>query len=323
VRGQPAPHFWVWTGVILATFSVIYWKVSQGKLLGQKSAVMARQRAIALTLAPEVVPFRDRMERWVQELAGPWVGDRVDPNVDFERVQKAPGVYLRLRIENASDARSIRKAAEVSLHDGFVACMFVRAGLGDPSRGPACRTPGDCAPGLLCNEYDVCSPPPKPYNLRLAYRALRVLSSEWTDELHQATSDLEVRLRERDLERVVHDDVPIAMQMFQNAQFFTLVLDENPERGLPEKVDQRETEEQRVQRSAHWARVGIWDFATGRLLVRLRREASARVVPVGEAVDQAALRPESRFAQQRQVNSCALALAVREAGRTGPGQARP
>jgi hypothetical protein len=309
--------------VILATFTVVYWKTAQGKLLSQKSAVMAKQRAIALTLSPEVVPFRDRMEHWVQELAGPWKGDQIDPRADLDRIQKAPGVYLRLRIDNATDSRSIRRAAEVSLHDGFVACMFVRAGQGDPSSGPACKSPGDCAPGLLCNEYDVCSPPPKPYNLRLAYRALRVLSTEWTDELHQATNELEVRLHERDLDRVVHDDVPIAMQMFQAAKFFTLLLDEGPKEGLPAKLDEKETEEQRVQRTSHWARIGIWDFATGQPLVRLRREASARVVPVGEGVDQAALRPENRAAQQRQVNSCALALAIKDAVRTNPGRASP
>jgi len=307
------PHFWLWTGVILATFSVVYWKLAQGKLLSQKSAVMAKQRAIAVTLTPEVVPFRDRVERWVQELAGPWRGDHVDRALELEPVQKSAGVYLRLRIENAHDPKSIRRAAEVSLHDGFVSCMFVRVGAPDPSLGPACKSGADCAPGLLCNEYDVCSPPPKPYNMRLAYRALRALSTEWTDELHQAANDLEVRLRERDLERVVHDDIPIAMQMFHTARFLTVVLDEEPKQGLPAPLDRKETEEQRIQRSDHWGRVGIWEFSSGLSLLRLRAEAAARVVPVGETAEQAALRVENRAAQQRQVNSCALALAVKEA----------
>jgi hypothetical protein len=317
VRGQLTPHFWLWTGVVLAAFGVIYWKVAQGQLLSQKNAVMAKQRAVAHTLTPTVVPYRDRIERWVMELAGPWQGDRVDRSVELVGVQTAPGVYLRLRINNAHEAKRIRKAAEVSLHDGFVSCMFIRTGAADPSQGPGCKSPSDCAPGLLCNEYDVCSPPPKPYNMRLAYGALRVLSTDWTDELHQTNNDLEVRLRERDLERVAHDDVPIAVQMFQTARYFTLVLDEDPRGGLPAPLDKKETEEQRVQRAAHAARVAVWEFSSGRQLVRLRREAAARAVPVGERSVE-----HSEAAQQRQVNSCALALAVKEVWQR-PAEAPP
>ena len=312
LRGQLMPHFWLWTGVVLAAFSVIYWKIAQGKLLSQKSAVMAKQRAVAHTLIPAVVPYRDRIEAWVQELAGPWQGDRVDRSATLGVVQTAPGVYLRLRIDNAREAKRIRKAAEVSLHDGFVSCMFIRAGAPDPSQGPPCKSPGDCAPGLLCNEYDVCSPPPKPYNMRLAYRALRILSTDWTDELHLSNNDLEVRLRERDLERVAHDDVPIAVQMFQTARYFTLVLDEDPKGGLPAPLDKKETEEQRVQRAPHAARVAVWEFSSGRQLVRVRREVAARAVPVGERTAE----QHSEASQQRQVNSCALALAVKEAWQT-------
>jgi hypothetical protein len=134
-----------------------------------------------------------------------------------------------------------------------------------------------------------------------------VLSTDWTDELHQTNNDLEVRLRERDLERVAHDDVPIAVQMFQTARYFTLVLDEDPKGGLPAPLDKKETEEQRVQRAAHAARVAVWEFSSGRQLLRLRSEAAARAVPVGERAVE-----HSEAAQQRQVNSCALALAVKQ-----------
>ena len=69
LRGQVSPRFWLWTAVILAAFCVIYWKIWQGELLSQKGAVMAKQRAVAETLKPQVVPFRDQIEAWVQELA--------------------------------------------------------------------------------------------------------------------------------------------------------------------------------------------------------------------------------------------------------------
>jgi hypothetical protein len=188
--------------------------------------------------------------------------------------------------------------------------MFVRRGESNPTAGPSCRTGADCGPGLVCNEYRVCQPPPKPYNMRLAYQALRVLSSDWTDELHEATTDLEVNAFDRDLERVVADDVPIAVRLLARATFFTLVLDEDPEGGLPEPLDDSETPEQQVQRVAHPARIGVWNLKTGKQLLRLRAVAGGRLVPAGErSVDD----PVIQAAQQRQANSCALALAVKAA----------
>ncbi len=48
---------------------VVYWRVEQGKVESAKSAVMAKQRAIAVTLGPQIIPFRDKIEAWVKELA--------------------------------------------------------------------------------------------------------------------------------------------------------------------------------------------------------------------------------------------------------------
>ena len=149
----------------------------------------------------------------------------------------------------------------------------------NPAEGPACRSSADCAPGLLCNEYSVCVPPPKPYNMRLAYRALRVLTASWTDELHEAVSELEVKAYERDLERVAQDDVPIAVQLLKRASFFTLVLDEDPEAGLPEPLDSEEIEEERVQRAGHLSRVGVWNLRTNQQLLRIRAQAAGRAMP--------------------------------------------
>jgi hypothetical protein len=310
LRGQLAPRFWLWTAVILSGFGVIYWKIWQGKLLSQKSAVMAKQRAVAQALSPQVVPFRDKIEGWVQQLAGPPKPDRVAPGLSPDKLNSAPGVYLRLRLENATSVDSIREASAASLLDGFTSCLFVNKGASNPAQGPPCNSSADCAPGLLCNEYNVCLPPPKPYNMRLAYRALRVLSSDWTDELHEATSELQVKAFERDLERASEDDVPIAIRLLARATFFTLVMDEDPASGLPEALEDSESEEERVQRVAHAARIGVWNLKTGQQLLRLRAVAGGRLVPAG------AKRVHDRkimAAQQRQANSCALALAVKQA----------
>ncbi len=308
-----SPRFWLWTGLGFAVFGVVYYKVAQGHLESQKGAVMAKQRAIAQELGTRLLPWRDRIEAWVVEIAGAWPGELAEGGVGLADVTREPGVYLRLRVADAQQAASIRSSATRSLQDGFTACLFTRKGGVDPSKGPKCTSTANCEAGLLCNEWDVCARPTQPYNMRLAYRAMRVLSSEWTDELHRADNDLTVRAHERDLDRTTHDDVPVAIEVLTRARYFTLVLDEDPEGGLPAALARdsgvAETDEQRVQRSSHFVRVGIWDLSKNAPVVRHRTPASARFVPMGDRV---VSDPRVVAAQQRQVNSCAAAVSVRQ-----------
>lgn len=306
-----APQFWLWALVLVGGFFVVYWRVVQGALESEKNRVMAKQRAIAQSLGPRILPFRDKLEGWVQELAKPWPGPMVSHAVSVADLAKSPGVYLRIRMKNATKPASIREAAARSLRDGFTSCLFVDRASKDVAQGAVCKTSGDCKSGELCNEWNVCKPPPSPYNLRLAYRAMRVLSTEWTDELHQAGSDLAVAGYDRDLDGVVKTDVPVAIDLLQRAKFFAVVLDEEPKGGLPKALpDSSETEEERLQRVPHMARIGIWSLESGEQLVRLRTEAAGKYVPVGKAIVND---PTTQAAQQRQANSCALALEVKHA----------
>ncbi|GMV12250.1 MAG: hypothetical protein AMXMBFR56_04740 [Polyangiaceae bacterium] len=316
LRSLP-PQFWLWAGAVVAAIIVIFFKVEQGKVEGKKGAVMAKQRAVAQSLGTKILPFRDKIEAWVQDLGKGDAPDHVAAQVSLPALEKQPGVYLRLRVADAKDPNTIRKAALRSLHDGFTSCFYRRTNVPDPSKGPPCQSPADCAPGLLCNEWNVCAPPPEPYNMRLAYRTLRILSSAWTDELHEASSELAIAAYERDLERVTKEDVPIAAEILTRARFFVAVVDEDPAEGLPAS-DGGESEAERVQRLPHFARVGIWDLQSGELLARLRRRVDARFIPVGQNV---VTREETVFAQQRQVNSCELANAARSALASKPAEA--
>lgn len=310
LRGMP-PHFWLWALTTIGVFTVIYWRIVQGHLESRKAQVMAKQRAVAATIGPTLLPFRDKVERWAKELAAPnYPGDFVMPGASAEPVVESSGVYLRLRLENAKDPKSIRKAATSSLRDGFTSCLFRSTGP-DPMQGPPCKATKDCQPGQLCNEWSVCAEPPVPFNMRLAYRTLRVLSSEWTDELHAATSELGVMAYDRDLDSVTRHDVRIAADILARSKYFTLVLDEAPAAGLPAEIpDAGETPEERLQRTDHYARVGIWRLKDDKLVLRVRAQAAGRFVPMGERVVRD---PMNLAAQQRQVNSCELALAVRGA----------
>ena len=305
-----APHFWLWAATVLGAAMVIYWRVEAGKIESAKSAVMAKQRAVAVTLGPQILPFRDRAEAWTRELAGEYAGDFVDPTASLSLLSDQPAVYLRLRLSDAASTKALRAAAAQSLRDGFTSCLFVSKGPVDTTQGPPCRTTADCQPGTMCNEWEVCVEPTSPFNLRLAYRAMRVLSSDWTDDLHAAGSVLEINAYERDLDKVTKHDVPIAAKLLARSRTFTVVLDEDPPAGLPPEIpDAGETSSERVQRATHMARVGIWDLQTGRQLVRLRANAGGEVYSVGKRTVED---PRIKAAQQRQVNSCALALALKQ-----------
>lgn len=304
-------HFWLWTAVGIAAFGIIYWRVAQGELETARARVMAKQRAMSVTLGPKLFPFRDKVEGWVRELAAKDVGGFVDKDADLERIRSGASIYLRLRVANGKDVKTLRKSAQRSLRDGFTSCLFVSKAATATS-GPPCRTIGDCTSGLLCNEWNTCSEPEQPFNMRLAYRTLRVLSSEWTDELHQVTSELGLSAYDRDLENVAKSDVPVTVQILSRAKYFTLVLDEDPQQGLPADFpDAGETDDERVQRIGHFARVGIWELPNGTPLLRLRTEASGDFVAMGSSGN--AKSEVTQAAQQRQVNNCALALKVRDA----------
>jgi hypothetical protein len=283
---------------------------------------MATQRAILQTLGPKIIPFRDRVETWVTELAGDPLPNVVAPGVSIDTIAAGPGVYLRARLSQARSVASLRAAATRSLRDGFTSCMFVRK---EETQGPPCKSPSDCSGGLLCNDWSICARPSQPYNMRLLYRSLRVLSPEWADELHRASTDLAVRAFELDLDAVKRNDVPVSVEILSRARYFTAVLDEEPQGGLPpalarSKEERAETDEERIQRAPHAARVGIWDVRSGHLLVRVRTEAAAEFVPVGVG---ATTDPETLAAEKRQVNSCAIALDVKEAIAAAPAAAAP
>ena len=256
-----ATQFWHWTFVIFACFGVFYYWYAERELTRLKAEIMAEQRVVDAELGPKFRPFRDRIETWIQELAGEWHEPLVADGADLDAIVKGPGVYLRLRLEDTESIEDIRRHAIKSLHDGFTSCLFPRPEAVKAREGKPCASMSACDPGLLCNEWRVCAAPTQPFNLRLAYRAMRVLTPQWADELHQAPNDLAIRVFRRDLAQARDNDVPIATQVLERSQYFTLVLDDAPIGGLPEPEkrppdEYQETDEERLWRSPHEARIG-------------------------------------------------------------------
>ncbi len=280
VGGLP-PKVFLWGMFVLVVGGFLYFRSAQSELEEQRRGVMTKQRATAKLLGPKLIPLRDRVEAGAFALAKDGK-DFVDDSVDWPQVLASPSVYLRIRLKDASSAEALREAATSSLRDGFTSCLMVDAKAQSPVTGVSCKNSDECQSGELCNQFEHCQRPSSPYNMRMLYRALSVLSEKWVSEVREATSEYALTAYDRGLDSITQVDIPMAIEIYQKARYSFAVLDEDPPGGLPTEIPNAfESESERVQRSAHYARVGVWDIKTGRLLARVRAEASGQLRDVG------------------------------------------
>jgi len=300
-------RFWLWTLTVLVAWAIFYWRKTQGEIESEKAALFAKQRGVVAELGAKFDPLRQRIEDWTVQASGAYAGDLVAPELKGWDFATQPGIYLRLRLRDAASPEAIRKAAMGSLRDGFTACLF-REPNADPTSGPPCKASHDCAPGTFCNEVDHCMPPAQPYNMRTAYHGTRVLGEDWTVRLRTASDDMTMRLLTREFDSAVKDDIPLVIDLLTRAQFFLLVLDEDPEEALPENKHPLEA----IQAMPHPSRVFLFGLKPGldKPLARVRRDVAGKFMATGE---NSPSDPDILASQQRQVNSCQLALSVREA----------
>lgn len=295
----------------LVIFFVVYFYRSQSQLDEAKEALLAKQRATAELLGPKLLPVQQIIEASVAELAAPTLQPQIEGGVDWDKLLTSPGLYLRLALDDARDVKKVRKAASESLRDGFTSCLIRDPRATPPHEGKPCARSADCEAGQLCTEYQVCQRPSSPFNMRLLYRALQVLSEEWVSEVREAKNELGLVAYERGLDAVTQIDIPVAIDVYQRSRYVVLVLDETPAAGLPEEIpDAFESTLERLTRIAHKARVGVWELPSGKQLARLEAEAAGELRDVGPRSG-ARGGLESEAARARQANSCGLALEVR------------
>jgi hypothetical protein len=307
---EAATGFWLFSIAGLVIFSFAYYRYSLVELEARRSEVRSRQRAVAAALGTGGFDLRDRIEGWVIALAEGKLSERVAPEVNLDDLAKGPTIYLRVRESEAHAALSIRKAANGSLRDGFTSCLFV--GAADPGHGAACTITSQCGPGELCNDWNVCAAPAHPYNMRVLYDGLRVLTPEWSQALDATTDELQVRVIEMNLQSVGKHEAVAAAELVRRSKYFTALLDEDAAPGATAAAPALEGEslDEQLQTVDHFVRVGIWDLERAIPLAVLRVAAAGRFVRLGSgaAADSKTLR-----AQQRQANNCAVAMEVREA----------
>jgi hypothetical protein len=268
---------------------VVHAVVSHRELASGKQSLLAKQRAVVSTLGAEWFPLRDRLEGNVLAAAKDFAGDHVDAAVWASSFRTRPGLYLRMRVAEASSADDVRRVAADAKKDAFATCL-----LREPNERAA---HGDADGGAFAEQ---------PWNLGQAYAATRILTERWVQAVRDIDDDMQMRIFDDQYEHAVRDEIPLAVDVVRRAEFFLLVLDEDVPEAFA-RSDGGPMNEERLQLVAHPARVHLFDLKTNQELFRLRRSGDARVIPAGE---QPVTDAETLEAMQRQANNCALANAV-------------
>ena len=323
IHWMPA-KFWLWAAVILGVSFIVWWKKEEGDIQSMRNELLARQRAVVAELGPRWFPLRDKIEAWTGECGR--LGDEV---IDREALRAwdfrgMPGIYLRIARRQSESAERIRAAAIQSLHDAFTACLVV-APNPNPLAGPACKSNKDCPQKQQCNEFEHCQDYAQPYNLRLGYKTMWPLTTEWVDDVQAIDRKLTMRGAVATFEDWNTYDLPVAVDLLTRAKYFLVVVDE-PAEGEPEPAPAPTSAPggpdagtgSSIPSGPHFARICAWRLADGRRMLGIRREASGRLMGSGNSAD-----AQSLEAQQRQANACALALSVRAAMGEDTGTTSP
>jgi hypothetical protein len=280
-------------GAVIVTLVVAY-LLSDRTLSAEKDDILAQQRAAVSTVGAEWYPLRDKLEKiTLDAAASSWTGDKVDPEAARMDFRSSPGLYLRLRVDEAKNTDALRAHAKDSAKDAFTGCLLREPNLA-------------LAQGLA----DAGTGPEQPWNLHRAYSATRVLTDEWAGEVKASEDKDRLRVFRQQYEKAKRDEIPLAIDIIKRAQFYLLVLDEDVPEARELSNDPKDAggiTEEGLQQVPHPARVLIVNLKTGAELARVRKTAEADFQFVGE---QAVRDPEVRAAMKRQVNNCALAQSV-------------
>jgi hypothetical protein len=263
--------------------------VTERELHNDRQGLLSKQRAVAATLGAEWYPLRDKLETDVLESAADYPGDHVGPEARSGAFRSQPGIYLRMRVADAENPAAIRRVAADAKKDAFAGCLL--------------REPNERG---VRGEIDGGAFAEQPWNLGQAYASTRILTDDWIRDVKDADEALRMRVFVQQYDKAVREEIPFAIDIVKRAQFFLLVLDEDPPEGATSADGGRPSEED-LQLVLHPSRVVLYELARNKEVMRLRRSASARVIPAGEHV---VSDPEVKDAMQRQANNCALARSV-------------
>ncbi len=252
-----------------------------------REALALTARAASASLTREDLGREGRIEAWLMRAA---TGD--EPDVIADRVRPAGAlaellahaegaVYVRGARAALGTSGGIAAAAEESVKDAFLACLFTP---------PATRA----EPALLAKVHavyagDAFARDGQTARLRELQLGLPFLVPSWAETASRAASfDDLARLRR------AFDRAPIVpATRAAKAELLVFAIDEPSDDPGPTELDGER---------AHAVQVGLVDLASDTLVLRLRRR-----------VDPSGIPPEKRPLYARGIDDCALAFDVRQA----------
>lgn len=283
--GKPTGMFFLLVGAgLLVVLGIAYFSSSR-ELETARADLLKKQRAAAETVGKEWAPIRDGIEAVALENARSVLPEVVKPELASWDFRALPGIYLRLRVDQAKTAESLRLAAADSQRDSFCACLLK---------------------GRPMPEGDAGASEERPWNLHRAYAAARVLDDGWVAEVKGAENDMRLRVFQQQYDKAQVNEIPIAVEIVKRAQFFMLVLDEDTPEAKAQADAGVPTGEE-LQALPHPARVVVVNLKNKEVLLRLRRDVEGQFFMAGEAHT---MDSDTRAAMKRQVNNCALAQLV-------------
>ncbi|MFO0618701.1 MAG: hypothetical protein U0414_39275 [Polyangiaceae bacterium] len=305
-RKWPPAKVAFWFLLFVSVATVLYWYRMSANTEKERQKLMADQRAVDGTVGKSWYPMRDAIEKLTVEAPSLPTDDFVAPDIGDFAFRKKAGVYLRLRVDQAASAESIRAASDRSLHDGFTSCLMQTVG-DDPLAGKVCTTARECEEGQICNEFDHCAKPTQPINLRMAYRTMRILSPDWVREV-QDGDDLRLRALRATFDDAIKTDMPIAVELVTSAKSFVLVLDERPPPPKDEPADAgASAEDLELAAGKHYpSRVFIYRLEDSKLMLHIKRDPSGQLLGAPTLND-----PKSQAGILRQARGCELGNEVK------------
>jgi hypothetical protein len=156
-------RFLLWTATVIVAWGIYYWRKTQGEIESQKAALFARQRGIVTELGGKFDPLRERIEEWTTKEAGDYAGEVAAAELGKWDFATQPGIYLRLRLSDATAVTALRGGAGV-LRDAFTVAF---ASQRRPHFGPACKR-RMIARRASAPSTTACRPR-QPCNMRAAY----------------------------------------------------------------------------------------------------------------------------------------------------------
>ena len=295
--GKIDSRVWLVAGAAVVVTLAAAFALNSRSLGTERDDILAQQRAAVATVGAEWAPLRDRLEKITVDAASHYEGDKVDLEAAKMDFRSQPGLYLRLRVDDAKNVDLLRKHARDSAKDAFTGCL-----LREPNAA------------LARGEPDAGASPEQPWNLHRAYSATHVLDDDWAKEVKDADDKDRLRVFRQQYDKAKRDEIPLAIDIVKRAQFYLLVLDEDVAEAR-ELTDGGPIDEEALQQVGHPARVVLVNLKTNELIARVRKTAEADFEFAGE---RAIHDPETRAAMKRQVNNCALAEQVWSALRPKP-----